>query len=348
MTVHFSKQGKLRLLIAFAIAILGLAGGGYWYFGYYTKTPVYSLRMIQEAVAAHDETQFMRYVDVDTVAASASDALLSGMMDADHSLSEASRATLSGFTAMFRDPLRDSFKGILLSCVRTGTWGGQVSGAGTPIDADVILSRAGLKAIAFYGVSSLEQDEEGGTATVGLRVYQEEIDDEFVFKVQFLRTESGLWQAKEIKNFREFIALVMKARQEQLKGYLTAADAILTRHEAIIRAADKKLVETLQRGSLSDTTTRQAMKKIMEEEILPDWHQREEELQTLSVPMQAQSLQRLRLRICAAQIQYGEAYAEWLDTKSADVVRKANELLKEAKTLEHEEKVLHQMQAKKA
>lgn len=348
MTVHFSKQGKLRLLIAFAITVLGMAGGGYWYFGYYTKTPTYALRMVEEAVAAHDETKFMRYVDVDAIAGSASDALLSGMMDADHSLSEASRAAISGFAAMFRDPLQDSFKGILLSCVRTGTWGGQVSGEGTPIDADVILSRAGLKAITFRGVSSLEQDADGGTATVGLRVYQEEIDDEFVFKVQFLRTTSGLWQAKEITNFRDFIALVMNARQEQLKAYLTAADAVLARHEAIVRAADKKLVETLQRGSLGDTATRQAMKKIMEEEILPDWHRREEELQTLSVPMQAQSLQRLRLRICAAQIQYAEAYAEWLDTKSADTVRKANELLKEAKTLEHEEKVLHQMQTKKA
>ena len=346
MAVHFSKQGKLRLGLALVIAALGLFGGGYWYFGYYTKTPTYSLRMIQEAVAAHDETQFMRYVDVDAVVASASDALLEGMMDADRSLSEASRATISDFTAMFRDPLRDSVKGILLSCVRTGTWGGQVSGAGTPIDADVILSRAGLKTIDFRGVAFLEQDVDGGTATVGLQVYQEEADEEFVFNVQMVRAASGLWQAKEITNFRAFISLVMKARQAQLQDYLAAAAAVMDRHEAIIRAAERKLVETLQRGSLGDTATRQAMKKIMEEEILPDWQKREEELQTISVPVQAQSLQRLRLRICAAQIQYAEAYAEWLDTKSAATVRKANELLKEAKTLEHEAKVLHQMQTK--
>lgn len=346
MAVHFSKQGKLRLFLALLIAILGLAGGGYWYFGYYTKTPAYSLRMIQEAVAVHDETKFTRYVDVDSLSASASDALLEGMMDADHSLSEESRATISGFTAMFRDPLRASFKGIILTYVRTGTWGGQVSGEGTPIDADVILSRAGLKAIDFRGIAFLEQDVDGGTATVGLRVYQDEVDDEFIFKVKMLRAESGLWQATEITNFREFIALVMKSRQDQLKDYLTAADAVIDRHEAVIRAADRKLVETLQQGNLGDTVTRQAMKKIMEEEVLPDWHQREAELQTLSVPVQAQSLQRLRLRICAAQIQYAEAYVEWLDTKSAATVRKANELLKEAKTLEHEAKVLHQMQTK--
>ncbi|MGP1366584.1 MAG: DUF2939 domain-containing protein [Schwartzia sp. (in: firmicutes)] len=347
MALHFSKQGKIRVFLACLIALLATVGGGYWYFGHYTKTPAYSLRMIEEAVAAHDEKKFAQYVDVDSIAASASDALLDGMMDADRSLSEESRATISGFTAMFRDPLRESFKGILLSYVRTGTWGGQVSGEGTPIDADVILSRAGLKAAEFRGVASLEQDAEGGTATVGLRVYQEEAEEECIFHIQLLRTESGLWQAKEITNFREFIALVMKARLTHLKAYLAAADEILNRHEGIIRTADRKLVETLQRGSLGDTATRQAMKKIVEEEILPDWHQREEELQALSVPMQAQSLQRLRLRICAAQIQYGEAYAEWLETKSVATVRKANELLKEAKTLEHEAKVLHQMQMKK-
>jgi len=217
--------------------------------------------------------------------------------------------------------------------------------------ADAYMREArGLNTMLMKGYYTQEKwwsnQANGGTATVGLRVYQDEVDDEFIFKVKMLRAESGLWQTTEITNFREFIALVMKARQDQLKDYLTAADAVIDRHEAVIRAADRKLVETLQQGNLGDTVTRQAMKKIMEEEVLPDWHQREAELQTLSVPVQAQSLQRLRLRICAAQIQYAEAYAEWLDTKSAATVRKANELLKEAKTLEHEAKVLHQMQTK--
>ena len=158
------------------------------------------------------------------------------------------------------------------------------------------------------------------------------VDGEFVLKAQMIRTASGLWQVKEITNFRDFITLIMKARQTQLKTYLEATDAILARHEANVKSADRKLVETLHRGSLGDTATRQAMKKIVQEEILPDWKQREAEL--------------LQRRICEARIRYAEAYAEWLDTKSAATIHQANELLKEATTLENEAAILRRLQEK--
>ena len=252
MALNFSRQGRLRLIIAVVIVALGVASGGYWYFGHYTKTPAYSLRMIQEAIQAHDQKQFERYVDVDSVVDNASDALLEGMMDADHSLSEDARATISGFAAMFREPLRASFKNVIIEYVRTGEWGGQSGEDSIAIDSNVILTRTGLKSVDFRRIDSLEQDEEAGTATIGLRVYQEEVDGEFVLRAQMIRTASGLWQVKEITNFRDFITLIMKARQTQLKTYLEATDAILARHEANVKSADRKLMETLHRGSLGD------------------------------------------------------------------------------------------------
>ena len=346
MALNFSRQGRLRLIIAVVIVALGVASGGYWYFGHYTKTPAYSLRMIQEAIQAHDQKQFERYVDVDSIVDNASDALLEGMMDADHSLSEDARATISGFAAMFREPLRASFKNVIIEYVRTGEWGGQSGEDSVAIDSNVILTRTGLKSVDFRRIDSLEQDEEAGTATIGLRVYQEEVDGEFVLKAQMIRTASGLWQVKEITNFRDFITLIMKARQTQLKTYLEATDAILARHEANVKSADRKLVETLHRGSLGDTATRQAMKKIVQEEILPDWKQREAELDAVPAPQAAQVLQRLRRRICEARIRYAEAYAEWLDTKSAATIHQANELLKEATTLENEAAILRRLQEK--
>ena len=180
MALNFSRQGRLRLIIAVVIVALGVASGGYWYFGHYTKTPAYSLRMIQEAIQAHDQKQFERYVDVDSIVDNASDALLEGMMDADHSLSEDARATISGFAAMFREPLRASFKNVIIEYVRTGEWGGQSGEDSIAIDSNVILTRTGLKSVDFRRIDSLEQDEEAGTATIGLRVYQEEVDGEFV------------------------------------------------------------------------------------------------------------------------------------------------------------------------
>ena len=67
MAGGFSKQGKLRLIIAALILAAAVAGGFTWYFGYYTKTPEYSVRMMQEAVAKHDQEKFARYVDVENL-----------------------------------------------------------------------------------------------------------------------------------------------------------------------------------------------------------------------------------------------------------------------------------------
>lgn len=350
MMHRLSKQGKIRLLLAAVILLFAVTAVSVWYFSYYTKTPDYSIRMIQSAVTKHDMAQFQKYVDLDHLLNTSCDALMDGLIDSERPLSEEARVAVSGFSKMFKAPLVMSFKGIINHYVESGEWTNDASKSvdqGIPIDSDVVLSKSGLKQTVFQKIDYVGVDKDAGIATVGVRVFQQEADEEFVLEVQFVRTDAGIWRASEITNFHEFVVFVMKARREHLAEYVDATAAIVAQHDKVVRAADKKLADVLRSGSLGNNSTRQALKDIMLNEIMADWSQRKEDLSAVDVPPSAQSLHRLRLHICDLRIAYAKGYAAWMDDKQAVTIRDANEKLKEAKTLEHEDAVLvQQMRAK--
>ena len=337
--------GKWRAWLSVLAALLVVVcGGAWWYFGVYTKTPEYAVRKMEEAVAAHDQNQFEKYVDVQRITETASDAFLEGMMDADIGLTEEVRSAVANFAQMFRMSVSKSFQHAIREYVRTGKWNAQ--SADMP-DAQLILEKAGLAQIEPRGTEGLEKDAENGHATLGLRVYQKEAADEFVFKARFEKSQEGIWRATEISNFREFIAFVVKARKEQLREYLKKTEDIIRVHEEKVGATDKKLVDILHSGSMGDMAVRRQMRAVMAEEILPDWQSRRTELEAIDPPTAAQTLHHLRLRICDLRISYALRYAEWLETKKAGDIQEANEILKEARTLEQEaEAMTRRMQRK--
>ena len=71
--------------------------------------------------------------------------------------------------------------------------------------------------------------------------------------------------------------------------------------------------------------------------MLPHWHMLKEALAAVSVPKSAETLQRLRLKICDLYIAYYENYVKWLDDKEIKSLREAESNLKRAKTLETNE-----------
>ena len=326
-----SLSGKWKAILTVLLTVVVVAGGGaLWYFGYYTKTPEYAARMIEEAAAAHDMTKFERYVDVRKISETASDEFLEGVMDSDRAMSEEARSAVTNFAQIFRASVSKSFEDAMREYVRTGEWG-DVSP-----DAQLILDKAGLYQAEPRGVEGIEKNAEDGKATLGLRLYQKEAADEFVLKVRLGKGQDGVWRAEEVANFREFIAFVMKARKEQFRTYLKTTEEILRVHEEKISAADKKLVDILHSGTMGDMNVRRQMRAVMAEEILPDWQLRRSELEAVEAPTAAHALHRLRLRICDMRIAYALRYADWLETKKGGDIQEANEILKEARTLEQE------------
>ncbi|MBQ7515618.1 MAG: DUF2939 domain-containing protein [Schwartzia sp.] len=349
MSFQFPRPGKSRLIAALAVLAAVLAGAGVWYFGSYTKSPEYALRQIQHAITSHDQQTFDQYVDIEQLTTSAVEAVLAGMMDADRSLTDASRDSISNLAAMFRIPLQNSFRSVLQDFVRTGVWGGNsepANEAETSVDSGLILAKLGLRNISFAGIDSLKKDTENGTATAHLRLRPAEAKEDFILQARLVQTDSGRWQVKELVNFRDFIAFIAQTRQAQLREYLETSAPVLERHDAFVRETDQKRSAIMRGRSLGDTIVRQALREIVTGALLPDWQARLKALESMTVPTQAQSIHRLRLRITKTRIEYCQLYGEWLDTRDAATIRRANELLHEARTMEQEqERLLHRLQA---
>ena len=61
----FMQSIKKRLIALGVVLVLLAAAGGYWYVDIYTKTPEYTLKMVQEAVSDHNKEKLDKYVAVD-------------------------------------------------------------------------------------------------------------------------------------------------------------------------------------------------------------------------------------------------------------------------------------------
>lgn len=270
-------------------------------------------------------------------------ALMQGLIDSERPMPEEAKVAVASFTKMFKAPLVMSFKGMINQYVETGEWGKDASKAadqGIPIDSDIVLTKSGLKDTNFRKIDYIAVDKEAGTAIVGIRVFQQEANEEFLLKVSFVRADNGVWRAYEIENFHDFIVFVSGARRSQLAKYIEDTSPIMTKHEHSAREVEKKVAKVLASGSLGSSATRDEVKKIVQEEMLTDWATCKDELEQIEVPSSAQSLHRLRIRICELRIAYAEKYAEWMDDKQASTIRAAEEKLKEAKTLEHEASIM--------
>ena len=143
-----------------------------------------------------------------------------------------------------------------------------------------------------------------------------------------------------IENYRDYVVMLAKARRSKVDAYLTETASIVAQHETAMREAETQRAEILSAGTLGSSATRQALKDLMEQTILPDWQARKAELEATGVPEAATALHRLRLRICDLYIGYAEGYAAWMSDKKAATIRDAEQKLKQAKTLEQEEKFL--------
>jgi hypothetical protein len=143
-----------------------------------------------------------------------------------------------------------------------------------------------------------------------------------------------------VGNFHEFVLFITKARRAQLIQYADTTAEIISRHDTAMMQAQEQLNSLLSRGTLGSDETRKALKNFMENTIKADWQQRKAELEAVTVPASAQTLHRLRLKICDLHIAYAAGYSAWMTDKKATTIREADRQLKQAKTLEQEEKFL--------
>ena len=337
-------QSFKKRVIAFAVvaAVIAVAGG-WWYTGYYTRTPEYAIKMVQEAVTGHDKEKLYRYVDVNHMLDTASDAMLDGLVQAMVPATGDTREAVSSLTRMFKAPVLMSLQTAVDNYVEQGPWisrSADEKSIADSVDADVIVSRIGLPDIEFQKLESMAVDFDNGTAVAKVRVLQTEAGEEYTLDVELIETEGGSWQVYEITNFKDFIENLQSMRQKQVKAYLEESASLMAQHDTVIGEAEQEVAALLAEGSLGSNATRSQVKALLESRIIPDWQARKAELEEMSVPEAAGSLHRLRLKICDARIEAAASYARWMDDKKAATIRASDNSLRMAKTLEKEAELL--------
>ena len=337
-------QSMKKRLIAFAVVLVILAGaGGYWYVEMYTKTPEYTIQMVQEAVAGHNKDKLYKYVAVDHMLDTASDAMLDGLIQAMVPATGDTREAVSNLTRMFKNPVVLSLKNAVDNYVEYGTWNNKddsTAALDNTVDADMIVNKIGLPSIQMEKLDSMAVDKENGTALAKVRVLQTEADEEFVLDVELCEQEDGSWQVYEITNFQDFVQEMQNIRQKQVKTYLEESAALMKQHDDKITQLQQEITNILSQGSLGNDAVRQQVKAVVEEQIVPDWQSRKAELEEMTVPEAAGSLHRLRLKICEARIEAATSYGQWMEDKKAATIRSSDNSLRTAKTLEKEAELL--------
>jgi DNA-directed RNA polymerase subunit RPC12/RpoP len=205
---------------AFAlVAVCFLVAGVGWYYRW-TKSPAYTIRQIQKALAEHDYVSFQRYVDVDSVISRLLDDVLA------LNLSEAGdddtgAAFGAGMVKLMKPRLVDEAKQQVSRFVEGGGSGGTNADFGKFDDVE--------KAQKFLGV--VHDRREGKTALIGIAFTNSQERVSHVIELR-LRSKDGGWQVAEISNVRELSREVMLEQQ-----------MMIARENAPARAKIAKLLE---------------------------------------------------------------------------------------------------------
>lgn len=187
---------KKKIVLAAVAAVIVIALLGYWY---WTKTPQYSLKQMQESVAKHDLAAFNKYVDVDSVTSRAIDQLLElKLNDPKDVQDDTTKNFAAGLIKLLKPQLVAVAKDEIKTFVEKGTTETQ-----TPNNPKIKeLLNTGSGKAEFKGVAYTNKD--GKIATVGLDMFYPKLNSTTLLEVK-MREMDGYWQIAEISNLASFV-----------------------------------------------------------------------------------------------------------------------------------------------
>lgn len=320
---------RIKLAAGIGAAVVILAGGGWFFFHTSAETPEFAIQSVSKAIEKHDVKKFHSAVNLDSVLDSGYDGFVDGMTNFDNAMAPETRDAIRNFTQSLRAPLLLSLKAAVDSYVETGDLNTKEN-----VGVADLVQRTGLNDIEVHGVKNIERnDANANEAFADVIVFQPELGSEFPIRVVLARQEDERWQIVRVQNFQDFVAQVAQVRKAQIGDYLAKAAEINMRHELAIREAEQKFGAILSLGSLGQDNTRAELKTLMDDVYKKDWEARKQELFSLHVPKDAETLQNLYMKICDLCIDYADDYSKWLDDKNALTIKSAETKLHQAQTL---------------
>ena len=182
-----------------------------FYFFYYTKTPVYSMKLIGEAVQKHDLETFERHVDVKHMV---------GKIFDDYVAKESKDKNGSLAGNAFALGLVNALKPVAVAEMQDAIYA-EVAKKDAPAQQKKskinVLDRfkSNSKAAAFKGVSTVSKN--GDTAIVGVKYHNRKVDKDYTLNVKMEKLNDGKWRAKELTNLLELLDQTEKDEEEKLK-----------------------------------------------------------------------------------------------------------------------------------
>jgi hypothetical protein len=205
-----------KLGIGLIIVILGALA---FYFLYWTKTPQYSIALIQQAVKNHNVDRFEKYVDLDSVYGKAYDDFIAKSIESKSS-SDASEkvasSLVSGFMNIFKPTIVTALKDATLKEIS----GSQDLETSTKKQKGDI--KEGLAKVSYANKNSELKNisvisKESDVARVAITLFDKELNKNFDIKVKMNKLDSGEWRVKEITNLIEYLDAVQQAKLEKTK-----------------------------------------------------------------------------------------------------------------------------------
>ncbi len=324
---------KQRLKIAAGIGVtalaLAVAGGGYYHFHVNNDTPEYAIKTIQQSIEEHDTKNFYRAVNVDGVLDSSYEGIINGLTSSQFLSTPDAKENVKDFMNSLRAPLILSLKGAIDSYVAKGDLETEKN-----IGVAELLDRTGLNDAKIRDIKNIEvSDADKNEAFADVIIYQPDLEREFAIQLILSRGAEGQWQVSRVQNFKEYVEEIGQARRAKLEEYLAKAGEINSRHDAIINEAEKKYGLILAAGNLSKKDTRLELKTLVNDVFKKDWEERKQELFSLQMPKDAESLHSLYMKICDLAIAAANDYAKWLDDNNPATIKAAEEKIHQVQTL---------------
>ena len=204
------KKGENGQKIAVA-AISVVVCAALFYFFYYTKTPVYSMKLIGEAVQKHDLETFDRHVDVKH--------MLEKVFD-DFVAKESNDKNGSIAGDAFALGLVNALKPVAVAELQDAVYAEVAEKGAVTQKKETKINvfdrfKQNKRAAELKGVSTISKS--GDTAIVGVKYHNRRVDKDYTLNVKMEKLSDGKWRAKELTNLIALLEQTEKDEEEKLK-----------------------------------------------------------------------------------------------------------------------------------
>ncbi len=228
---------KIKFLVG-GLLLLILAAAAF-YFGYWIRTPQYSLQLIQKSVQEHDEASFEKHVDLDHLFSKLFDDCIASEF---HMQSSVPNSFLQSQVLSIKSSVVPVFSSMAKSLVKTGAIDGALNasseGTGRSSQlAEGMAAKMGLPYLIYKSIGEVTKTSDN-EAVVTMNIHDTQTDKDLPVRLLMSRLEDGTWKITEIANVAEYFNARQKAIADKLaeinqpiKAKIDAAVQVITSGE---------------------------------------------------------------------------------------------------------------------